>query len=106
MVYNEEEYELTENEKKAISNELEELLNIPDISNMTNIIKNSFVKFKYMYTSNSKIELQWYKLTKHFIRLIVMPIISDITIKITKIIQQIFCVLVRSSFPQYGHLLG
>ena len=27
MVYNEEEYELTENEKKAISNELEELLN-------------------------------------------------------------------------------
>ena len=70
MVYNEEEYKLKEKEKKNISNELEELLNIPDISNMTNIIKNSFVKFKHMYTSNSKMELQWYKIAEHYIKVL------------------------------------
>lgn len=67
MVYDEEEYELTEEEKEAISNELEDLLNNYNDSNMTDTIKNCFVKYKYMYMYYGKMELQWYKLAEHFI---------------------------------------
>lgn len=67
MVYNEEEYKLTEKEKEAISNELEDLLNNSNDFNNVDMIKNSFVKLKYMYTYNSKMELEWYRIAEHFI---------------------------------------
>ena len=69
MFYNEEEYNLTEKEKEVISNELEELLNNPNISINTNTIKNAFVKYKYMYIG-TRIELEWYKIAEHIIKVL------------------------------------
>ena len=76
MVYDEEKYKLTEEEKETISNELEELLNNSNDSNSVDTIKNCFIKFKYMYTHNSKMELHWYKIAEHFIRMLKTKIVN------------------------------
>ena len=66
MTYYEEEYNLTEEEKERIVHELEELLNIPNISNMTDSIKDVFLKYKF----TGKMELEWYRIAEHFIKVL------------------------------------
>jgi len=61
-------YTLTEEEKERIVNELEELVNNPNISIRTEGIKDSFLKYKYMYTG--KMELQWYRIVEDFIEVL------------------------------------
>jgi hypothetical protein len=66
------ENKLTEEEKKEISNELEELLNNPNVSIPNNArysIKNSFIKNKTVYISGN-MELEWYRLAQHFINVL------------------------------------
>lgn len=61
-------YTLTEEEKERIVNELEELVNNPNISIRTEGIKDSFLKYKYIYTG--KMELQWYRIVEDFIEVL------------------------------------
>ena len=63
---------LTGEEKKTISNELDELLNNPNVSissNTRDVIKNSFVSAKSLYISEN-IELKWYKTAQNYIRIL------------------------------------
>jgi len=62
------EYTLTEEEKERVVNELEELINNPNISIRTQGLKDSFLKYKYMYTG--KMELQWYRIAEDFIEVL------------------------------------
>jgi len=66
------EYKLTEEEKKDISNELEELLNNPNVSinnSVRDVIKNSFISYKSSYISEN-MELEWYKTAQNYINVL------------------------------------
>ena len=63
---------MTDEEKKNISNELDELLNNPTISissNTRDVIKISFVSAKSLYISEN-IELKWYKTAQNYISIL------------------------------------
>ena len=58
----------TDKEKKIIFNELNRLLNDPNSSKKNvELIKNSFLKFKYMY---NKLEDEWYNIAQFFIKVL------------------------------------
>ena len=62
-------HKMTEKEKKDISNELEQLLNNPNISvdkSLKELIKDTFVGYKNDFTG--KHESNWYKIAQNFIR--------------------------------------
>jgi len=66
------ESKLTEEEKQDISNELEELLNNPNVSINNNTkfsIKSSFFLNKSVYIGRN-IDSEWYRLAQHFINVL------------------------------------